>query len=73
MLVERIDQLTSDKKSLLTRLMCCEDELKTANECENILSMITSSSFIFFNISINNERQGDFSCDGRRIHEVYYC
>ena len=71
MLVERIDQLTSDKEGLLTRLECCEDELKTASECEDSLSMSTSSSFVIFNISVDNERQGDFGCDGRRIHEVY--
>ena len=30
-----IERLTSDKADLLTRLQCCEEDLKTANECEN--------------------------------------
>ena len=30
-----IERLTSDKADLLRRLQCCEEDLKTANECEN--------------------------------------
>ena len=30
-----IERLTSDKEDLLTRLKCCEEDLKRANECEN--------------------------------------
>ena len=30
-----IERLTSDKADLLTRLQCCEEDLKTANECES--------------------------------------
>ena len=30
----KIDQLTIDKKELVTQLQCCEEELKRANECE---------------------------------------
>ena len=33
----RIDQLTSYKEDLLTRLRCCEEELKIKDECENII------------------------------------
>ena len=29
-----IERLTSDKADLLTRLQCCEEDLKTVNECE---------------------------------------
>ena len=32
-----IKRLTSDKADLLTKLQCYEDELKTANECENCI------------------------------------
>ena len=34
-LVADNERLTSDKADLLTRLQCCEEDLKTANECEN--------------------------------------
>ena len=34
-LVEDIERLTSDKADLRTRLQCYEEDLKTANECEN--------------------------------------
>ena len=34
-LVADIEGLTSDKADLLTRLQCCEEDLQTANECEN--------------------------------------
>ena len=30
-----IERLTSDKADQLTRLQCCEEDLKTASECEN--------------------------------------
>ena len=30
-----IERLTSDKADLVTRLQCCEEDLKAANECEN--------------------------------------
>ena len=30
-----IERLTSDKADLLTRLQCCEEDRKTANECKN--------------------------------------
>ena len=33
--VSDIERLTSDKADLLTRLQCCEEDLKTANECES--------------------------------------
>ena len=33
--VADVERLTSDKADLLTRLQCCEEDLKTANECEN--------------------------------------
>ena len=35
-----IKRLTSDKADLLTRLQCCEEDLKTANECENCVITI---------------------------------
>ena len=34
-IVADIERLTSDKTDLLTRLQCCEEDLKTASECEN--------------------------------------
>ena len=34
-LVADIERLTSDKADLLTRLQCCEKDLKTSDECEN--------------------------------------
>ena len=33
-LVADIERLSSDKADLLIRLQCCEEVLKTANECE---------------------------------------
>ena len=36
-LVVDSERLTSDRADLLTRLHCCEEDLKTANECENCL------------------------------------
>ena len=33
----RFDQLTSDKKDLLTQLQHCEKELKIKDECENVM------------------------------------
>ena len=38
----RIDQLTSGKEDLLTRLQCCEEELKLKDECETALRYITN-------------------------------
>ena len=35
-----IERLTSDKADLLTRLQCYEEDLKTANECENCSVML---------------------------------
>ena len=35
-----IERLTSDKADLLTRLQCCEEDLRTANECENCSCVI---------------------------------
>ena len=32
-----IERLTSDKADLTDRLQCFEEDLKTANECENLL------------------------------------
>ena len=38
----RIDQLTSGKEDLLTRLQCCEEKLKLKDECETALRYITN-------------------------------
>ena len=35
-IVADIERLTSDKADLLTRLQRCEEDLKAANECENL-------------------------------------
>ena len=32
-----IERLASDKADLVTRLRYCEEDLKTANECENFV------------------------------------
>ena len=34
-----IERLTNDKAELVTRLQCCEEELMTANECENCVTI----------------------------------
>ena len=34
------ERLTSDKADLLTRLRCCEDDLKTVTECENCVMCV---------------------------------
>ena len=39
-LVVDIERLRSDKADLLTRLQCCEEEFKTANECENFVIIL---------------------------------
>ena len=36
-----IERLTSDKVDLLTKLRCCEEDLKTANECECLYMLNT--------------------------------
>ena len=35
-----IERLTSDKADLFTRLQRCEEDLKTANECENFVMIM---------------------------------
>ena len=39
-LVADIERLTSDKANLFSRLRHCEEDLKTANECENCFNII---------------------------------
>ena len=34
------ERLTSDKADLLIRLQSCEEDLKTANECENYCTVV---------------------------------
>ena len=35
-----IERLASEKADLFARLQCCEEDLKTANECENFVMII---------------------------------
>ena len=47
-LVADIERLTSDKADLLTRLRFCEEDLKTASECEKcdtIILILCNTSF----------------------------
>ena len=65
--VADIERLTSDKADLLTRLQCCEEDLKTANECENCMS--TTVLWITFHFSIENEGKSYFRYDGNSTQE----
>ena len=60
-LVAEIERLSSDKADLLTRLQCYEEELKTANECENFVMIIFFNRLSF---SVENERESYFRYDG---------
>ena len=37
-----IERLTGDKADQLTRLQCCEEDLKTASECEKCVIILSS-------------------------------
>ena len=64
--VADIERLTSDKADLLTRLQCCEEDLKTANECENCDNNFQIDRLHF---SIENERESYFRYDGSSTQE----
>ena len=69
-LVADNERLTSDKADLLTRLQCCEEDLKTANECENWVMCVRLSAYwecLYF--SIDNEGEGYFRYDGSSTQE----
>ena len=61
--VADIERLTSDKEDLLTRLKCCEEELKTANECENF-SLVLIHNLVDELISVYDERENSVWYDG---------
>ena len=65
-LVADNERLTSDKADLLTRLHCCEEELKIANECE---IMCTAILWITFHFSIKTKRESYFRYDGSSTQE----
>ena len=65
-LVVDIEKLRSDKADLLTRLQCYEEELKTANECENFVIIILNLRLSF---SIENEGESYFRYDGNSTQE----
>ena len=67
-LVADNERLTSDKADLLTRLQCCEEDLKTANECEKC-EIILSFKLIDLHFSIENERESYFRYDGSSTQE----
>ena len=58
-----IERLTSENNDLLTRLKCCEEDLKTANECENY-SLVLIHNLVDELISVYDERESYIWYDG---------
>ena len=58
-----IERLASDKVDLLSRLQCCEEDLKIANECENY-SLVVIHNLVDELISVSDERESSIWYDG---------
>ena len=67
-----VTDIDNDTAGLLSKLRCYKEDLKTANECENCV-IIMSSCFRYniecFHYSIENERESYFRYDGSSTQE----
>ena len=55
-LVTENKRLTSDKEDLIARLQCCEEDLKTANECESYSHYFYEYAMYFYLVSMMREK-----------------
>ena len=67
-----IERLTSKNNDLLTRLQCCEEELKTANDCENY-SLVLMRNLVNELISVSDERESYVWYVGSIRQRRHYC
>ena len=63
-----IVRLTNDKADLLTRLQCCEEDLKRANECESMHMFNVVECLLMLIVSIMREEavSGMMAAAGRK-------